>query len=93
MSSEALTNEEILVIETPERVPLEFALASIGNRFLACAVDHTIQILTMIAVIIIGNLTGRFDVFRGGWSAEPNRLQAVVIFIVLILWLCYFALF
>jgi len=26
-------SEETLVIETPERVPLHFALASIGNRF------------------------------------------------------------
>ena len=36
-------NEDILIIETPERVPLHFALASIGNRFLACAIDHGIQ--------------------------------------------------
>jgi uncharacterized RDD family membrane protein YckC len=93
MSSEALTNEEILVIETPERVPLEFALASIGNRFLACAVDHTIQILTMIAVVIIGSLTGRFDVFRGGWSGAPRWVQAVVIILVFLLWFGYFALF
>ena len=29
----------MLVIETPERVPLHFALASIGNRFIACPYD------------------------------------------------------
>jgi uncharacterized RDD family membrane protein YckC len=44
--------EEILTIETPEHVELQFALASIGNRFLACAIDHTIQLLLMIATII-----------------------------------------
>ena len=41
MSAKALaSNDEILVIETPEKVPLHFALASIGNRFLACTFDH-----------------------------------------------------
>ena len=43
--SATLATEEILIIETPERVPLHFALASIGNRFLACAIDHAIQAL------------------------------------------------
>ena len=41
--SAVITSDETLVIETPERVPLHFALASIGNRFIACAIDHTIQ--------------------------------------------------
>ncbi|MCA1556304.1 MAG: hypothetical protein LC747_06400 [Acidobacteria bacterium] len=38
--SAAIANEETLVIETPERVPLHFALASIGNRLPACVIDH-----------------------------------------------------
>lgn len=38
-----IETEETLIIETPERVPLAFALASIGNRFLAVAIDHFIQ--------------------------------------------------
>ena len=42
--------EETLIIETPERVPLAFALASIGNRFLAVAIDHFIQYLSIIVV-------------------------------------------
>jgi uncharacterized RDD family membrane protein YckC len=45
---EFIQTEETLVIETPERVPLHFALASIGNRFLACAVDHILQILAFV---------------------------------------------
>jgi hypothetical protein len=32
MTSQIIETEETLIIETPERVPLEFALASIGNR-------------------------------------------------------------
>jgi uncharacterized RDD family membrane protein YckC len=43
-----IETEETLIIETPERVQLAFALASIGNRFLAALIDHFIQILTMV---------------------------------------------
>jgi len=50
--SAVITSDETLVIETPERVPLHFALASIGNRFIACAIDHTIQIVGLIAIVI-----------------------------------------
>jgi uncharacterized RDD family membrane protein YckC len=65
--SAAIATEETLVIETPERVPLHFALASIGNRFLACAIDHTIQLLTIgmmaLAVYIVGNYSSLGDRF------------------------------
>ena len=37
--SAAIATEDTLIIETPERVPLHFALASIGNRFLAFTLD------------------------------------------------------
>ncbi len=50
MSRHIIETEESLIIETPERVPLEFALASIGNRFLAVAIDHFIQYFTIILV-------------------------------------------
>lgn len=46
-----LDNE--LAVETPEHVELYFALASVGNRFLACAIDHIIQLL-MIFFILLG---------------------------------------
>ena len=45
-----IETEETLIIETPERVPLAFALASIGNRFLAVAIDHFIQYLSIFIV-------------------------------------------
>jgi len=51
--SVAIVNEETLVIETPERVPLHFALASIGNRFLACAVDHGLQVGAILLVVLV----------------------------------------
>src|SRR5262245_48128645 len=45
--------EEILTIETPEHVQLQFSLATIGNRFLACAIDHIIQFIALILIIVI----------------------------------------
>ena len=48
MSAHVIETEETLIIETPERVRLEFALASIGNRFLAVAIDHFIQYFAII---------------------------------------------
>lgn len=50
MSQSFIETEEILIIETPERVPLAFALASIGNRFLAVAIDHAIQYFVIFVV-------------------------------------------
>ena len=49
----AIAKEETLIIETPERVPLHFALASIGNRFLACAFDHFLQTLAIGLLYVI----------------------------------------
>ncbi len=40
--------DEILTIETPEHVELQFALATVGNRFLACAIDHAIQAAALV---------------------------------------------
>jgi uncharacterized RDD family membrane protein YckC len=53
MSQAIIETEEVLIIETPERVPLQFALASIGNRFLACAFDHFIQFFTIFLLLWI----------------------------------------
>ncbi len=91
--STAITNEEILVIETPERVPLEFALASIGNRFLACALDHTLQILVIFLIVIVGALSGRFEIFGSGFVEAPKWVQAALVVFVFLLWFGYFALF
>src|SRR5213075_2514659 len=50
MPQQIIETEETLIIETPERVPLAFAIASIGNRFLAVTIDHFIQFLSIILV-------------------------------------------
>jgi len=50
MNQSFIETEETLIIETPERVLLAFALASIGNRFLAVLIDHFIQYMTILIV-------------------------------------------
>lgn len=48
--SQIIETEETLIIETPERVQLGFALASIGNRFLAVVIDHFVQFFSIFVV-------------------------------------------
>jgi uncharacterized RDD family membrane protein YckC len=94
-----IENEETLIIETPERVQLEFALASIGNRFLAVAIDHFIQYFSMI-------LIAWFFLAIAGYGASdvseaPDRLLAdapkwtiaIMILVLFALFAGYFILF
>jgi uncharacterized RDD family membrane protein YckC len=52
-ATENLPEDETLVIETPEHVELHFALASLGNRFLACLIDHALQVGTLAVIFIV----------------------------------------
>ena len=93
MSAQATTTtDETLVIETPERVPLHFALASIGNRFLACAFDHALQLvvigLVVIGLIWTGNVAGLTQL-----KDAPKWALALLILAVFLIWSSYFALF
>lgn len=91
--SATLATEDILIIETPERVPLHFGLASIGNRFLACAIDHTIQVLTLAIIaggfLIVANSSDIKEVF----STAPKWVIAVMIVILFLILTGYFAFF
>ncbi len=95
MASEfAISNEETLVIETPERVPLHFALASIGNRFLACAVDHAIQIILLFLIYLVFTIITEYSIFFGGGLTEaPKWLIAILIIFVFLLMSGYFVFF
>jgi uncharacterized RDD family membrane protein YckC len=44
--------DDELIIETPERVELHYVLANVGNRFLAAAIDHLIQ-LAVVAIFLV----------------------------------------
>ena len=96
MSEAIIETEETLVIETPERVPLAFALASIGNRFLAAAIDHFIQYFSIAIVVYIfltlaGAGTGLEAV--GLQSEMPKWTIAIMIFVLFLLFAGYFILF
>lgn len=95
MSRHIIETEESLIIETPERVPLEFALASIGNRFLAVAIDHFIQYLSIFliawAVISFGNLGGsETEQFL---SEMPKWTTAILIIALFVIFASYFIFF
>ncbi|HEY0080852.1 MAG TPA: RDD family protein [Pyrinomonadaceae bacterium] len=91
--SAAVPTDETLVIETPERVPLHFALASIGNRFLACAVDHTLQMLAIVAVVIVLTWTGNLTSLQDKLTEAPKWVLVVLILSVFLIWSSYFAVF
>ena len=70
--SQIIETEETLIIETPERVPLAFALASIGNRFLAVAIDHFIQYFTIFIVAwVFLSISGFGEAIRTQTGADP----------------------
>ena len=91
--SAAIATDETLIIETPERVPLHFALASIGNRFLACAIDHTIQALTIALMILAFMVVANYSSLGDRLSNAPKWVYAVLIIVVLLLVSGYFAFF
>ena len=91
--SAAITTDETLVIETPERVPLHFALASIGNRFIACAIDHTIQIVLLFSLVIIFLIVEGFSDLGNRLTSAPKWVIALLVIFVFVLMSGYFALF
>lgn len=91
--SAAISNEDALIIETPERVPLHFSLASIGNRFLACAIDHGLQVLLLVLVVILFLLIASYASLERGLANAPKWVYAALIILVFIIQSSYFALF
>src|ERR1700730_7896782 len=91
--SAVITTDETLVIETPERVPLHFALASIGNRFIACAIDHTIQVVALIVIVIFFTIIVDASNLVNKLMNAPKWLIALLIILVFVLMSGYFALF
>jgi uncharacterized RDD family membrane protein YckC len=91
--SAVLTSDETLVIETPERVPLHFALASIGNRFIACAIDHAIQIVALTVLIIIFAIIADDADLGSRLTNAPKWIIALLVVLVFLLMSGYFAIF
>ena len=91
-----IETEENLIIETPERVQLAFSLASIGNRFLAVAIDHFIQYLSIIIIAWAFISLTNFD--QGGsygamLSEMPKWTIALLIIAVFLIFAGYFVVF
>src|SRR6185436_10268652 len=98
MPGPLIETEETLIIETPERVPLAFALASIGNRFLAVIIDHFIQYLSLILIAwfftYISGIAAPTDRSAGEVLSEmPKWTIAIMILILILVFSGYFILF
>jgi uncharacterized RDD family membrane protein YckC len=95
MSEAIIETEEILIIETPERVQLEFSLASIGNRFLAVTIDHSIQYTVMIimAVVFIASTSGFSALADYGGNEISKWTIAILIILIFLIFTGYFVFF
>src|SRR4029450_13695287 len=91
--SATIASEDVLIIETPECVPLHFALASIGNRFIACAVDHAIQAITVIVMLLGFIPLANYSSLGDQLSSAPKWVYAVLIVILFLIVSGYFAFF
>jgi uncharacterized RDD family membrane protein YckC len=91
--SATLSTEDILIIETPERVPLHFALASIGNRFIACAIDHAIQGLALALIVITALVLTSFSFIERSLSSAPKWVVAFAVLLLFLILAGYFAFF
>jgi len=82
---------EKLTIETPEQTDLDFAVAGIGSRFLALAVDTLIQIIVGVVVGIAGSIA-----ITAMAAVAPTASLwglAVLVFFYFLLYFGYFAIF
>jgi uncharacterized RDD family membrane protein YckC len=99
MAGAIIETEETLVIETPERVPLAFALASIGNRFLAAAIDHFIQYFSVAVVVwIVLSFAGfggseQVGIVDQIQNEAPKWVVAIMIIVIFLLFTGYFIFF
>jgi uncharacterized RDD family membrane protein YckC len=95
MPSDIIATEETLIIETPERVELEFALASIGNRFLAVAIDHFIQYLAIFFVAWFFLSVAGVNVSDSSklFADAPKWVVAVMIISLFLIFAGYFIVF
>lgn len=97
MTGHIIETEESLIIETPERVQLEFSLASIGNRFLAVAIDHFIQYFAIFIVLwfimSLAGPDGATDNAERFFSEMPNWTKAILILAMFLIFAGYFIVF
>lgn len=93
MSQAIIETEEVLIIETPERVPLQFALASIGNRFIACAFDHFIQVVILLILGRLAAVATSFEFSTEAMQSLPRWVMAIMFIAFFLVIFGYFAFF
>jgi uncharacterized RDD family membrane protein YckC len=85
---------DIHAIETPEQIPLHFAVAGIGSRFLALAIDTLIQFGVVIVVLVFSGVALRIAASTNFSSALFSQWgAAALIFASFLLFYGYFACF
>src|ERR1041385_1324752 len=91
--SATLATEDILVIETPQRVPVDLPPPSAGNRFLACAIDHTIQAVAIGLIGLTAIILMNFPEIEQVISSAPKWLLAILIIMLFLIFAGYYAFF
>jgi uncharacterized RDD family membrane protein YckC len=79
-------NGQIVVIETPEHLELDFKLAGIGSRFMAYLIDRLIQWGFILIVILLGALAIHFagkvvrldQIYAGLEKEAPKWIIAIM---------------
>jgi len=74
--------DDELIIETPERVELHYVLANVGNRFLAAAIDHLIQTISMVIIVVAAGALSDWQLFTsmGAWTAALTVLAVFAVY-------------
>jgi uncharacterized RDD family membrane protein YckC len=74
--------DDELVIETPERVELHYVLANVGNRFLAAAIDHLIQVVAIVTIVVAAGALSDWRLFAsmGIWTAALTVLAVFAVY-------------
>jgi uncharacterized RDD family membrane protein YckC len=81
--------EDQVSIETPEHIRVDYELAGIGSRVLACTVDSVIQGLLITAISVVVSLISALE---GDVAHIPIR-AAIIILSSLLITIGYFVLF
>jgi uncharacterized RDD family membrane protein YckC len=74
--------DDELLIETPERVELHYILANIGNRFLAAAIDHILQLLLVGLVLLLVYWMRRWGILVDAFGVWVVALTVLVLFAI-----------
>jgi uncharacterized RDD family membrane protein YckC len=84
---------ENLIIDTPEQIPLEFALAGVGSRFLALAFDTVLQAAAVAVLAAVAFAASRFAALSVSTSGFGTWAIAGLLLAGFVVYSGYFAIF